>query len=233
MKENETGGAWVMLLAVLTVLGKWKMFQSWGDKLSDLAFRSVEKWLTERPKRQLLRRLPDDEINQVLLHEAEEVETLILILKAQHNADRVTLIEFEWPKDVSQPALATCLHEQREPRVSAIRQQYQKRPLEAAIQAWVQEIFGSPSRCCYIPDTARLENTTVRSQLLRFGVRSAYYLALPDSSGRCGALLTMSWATPTPVSAADQAALQNTGRILAALQRTLWACQPAPAPVPA
>jgi len=229
MKENDTGGAWVMAMAVLTILGKWKMFQTAGEKLSDLAIRWGEKWLTERPKRRLRRRLPDEEIDRVLLHEAEEVETLILILKAQHNADRVTLIEYEWPQDVSQPVLATCLHEQREPRVSAIRQQYQRRALEPAMQAWVQEIFGSPLRCCYIPDTAQLENTIVRSQLLRFGVRSAYYQALPDSSGRCGALLTLSWATLTPVSAADQDALRNTVRLLAALQRTLWACQPAPA----
>ena len=221
MKDTETGGALGMVLAILAVLGNWKMFQTLGEKLGDAAIR----WLETRPKRRLARRVPDEEQQALVLsHEQAEAETLVNILRSEYRADRVTLVEYDCPKDLALPTLATCRYESCDRAMPSVRWTVQSLALEPEAWAWVLEIYSSPSRYLFVPDVLMLSNAVVRSQLLRSGVRSGYYQALPATAGHCGALLALSWVTPIPsLHPDDLAGLQFSARLLGALQRTLWA----------
>jgi hypothetical protein len=208
-----------MVLAILTILGNWKMFQTLGEKAGEAAIR----WLETRPQRRLARRVPDVQQQALVLrHEQAEAETLVNILRAEYQADRVTLVEYDCPKDA--PTLATCRYESCGPAMPSVRWTIQSLALEPEAWAWVQEIYSLPSRYLFVPDVLRLSNGAVRSQLLRSGVRAGYYQALPATAGHCGALLAISWGTPlASLHPDDLAALQWSGRLLGALQRTLWA----------
>lgn len=216
MKENETG-AWALLIAALTVLGKWQMFQTAGEKL-------LTRWVEGRPWRQMGRRLSDEESARILSHEREELETLVLLLRDAHKADRVTVVEYECPEDGRK--LATCIEEDREPRMASIRAQLQRTPLDPSVWAEVQRVHSSPLRCLYVPDVRTLEVPALRSQLIRSGVRTAYYQSLPAVGGHCGGMLSLSWSSSTLLSDEDLAGLHWSGRTLATVLRAIWSYQP-------
>lgn len=215
-----TGEVWTLVLAVLGILGNWKMFQTLGEKLQNYLFERFA-----RPHN-LTARLSDEQLKVLLTHEHEEIDTMAMLIQAELKADRITIVEYDCPTDTSKPTLATCILEHRSPRISSVKYVIQQQPLEPEVWQEVLRVHSLPSRCLFIPDVRKLENSALRSRLLRTGVFSAYYQALPATAGHCAAMLSLSWTTPVELSPLDLAGLHLSGRTIAALQRTLWMLKP-------
>jgi hypothetical protein len=216
MEENKLTGL-ALIVAVVGALGKWTMFQNAGEKFLT---RLVEGHYLRRMGRRV--DLQQWELLQV--HEREELDTLAILLQRKWKADRVTVVEYDC-SDEKLPALANCTVEQREPHMAAIKASMQGVRLASPEWAEVLRVYSLPSRYLYLPDVSELEVPTLRSRLIKSGVRSAYYQALPTVTGTCGAMLSMSWSTSRHLDAGELESLHFITRNLGATLRAIWAYQ--------
>jgi len=217
MKDNEITGLALLGMA-LGALGKWEMFQKAGEKF-------LSRLVEGQYSRRMGRRFGKGELELLLTHEREELDTLAMLLQRQWKADRVTVVEYD-DSASPLPPLATCTVEFREPRMASIKPAVQALRLES--EAWVeaQRVHSSPSHYWHMPDVRDLEAPALRVQLSRWGVRSAYYQSLPTVTGKCGAMLSMSWTDSKALTAEELASLHYLVRHLAAVLRAIWAYQP-------
>lgn len=213
------------VLEVLALLGAGLLALSKVKFVETLLDEELKRWLASRPRRQLSRRVSDEELKRILTSEREELETLCLLLQREYQADRVTVMEYHCPKAPLRPT-ATCTVEVRAPRISSVRAQFQKTPLSPELWSQVEQVHATGCRCLYVPDARLLDSAETRRTLVASGVRSAYYQSLPTLPGTCGGMLSISWAEPgAQLSEEDLAALHFSARTLAAVLRSIWAWQ--------
>jgi hypothetical protein len=216
MKDNEITG-WALVVAVVTTIAKWEIFQ-----------KAAEKFLTRlvdgRYSRLLGRRLGREETTKLLNYEKDELDTLTIVLQRRWHADRVTVVEYDCT-DEKLPPLATCIAEKRVENIPSVLRQIQALRLEQPVWDQIQRVFCSPSHSLFVSDVSEFDVPALRSQLLRSGVYSAYYQALPTATGTCGAMLSLSWTTRQSFTEEELAGLHVLVRGLASTLRAVWAHQ--------
>ena len=169
------------------------------------------------------RRVSEAELKQILASGLVGLETLLLLLLKEYQADRVTVMEYS-EKDGSH--LATCVVEVREAHMPSIQYLYQYTVLPPGLWTALEHIHAQPGRWRYVPDAQLEDNVPLRAVLTSSGVYSAYYQSLPAANGQPMAMLALSWGQPHELTAVQIAALKNSGIACATVWQLMAAWKP-------
>ena len=197
---------------LLWKLASYKPFEAAVDRL-------LVKWISERPKRILARRLTPDELQTLLRAGREEVETLAILIRNEYEADRVSVMEYQ--PEPSGVLTVTCLAEARTDLTPSVRG-WDGQVVPPDMRLLLDQVHRQPGRVLYVPDVRLLEQAEIRRRFQDYATRSVFFQTIARADGSAGAMLAIAWTTPHFCDASACAALAQSGRVLAALLRLVW-----------
>ncbi len=168
-------------------------------------------------------RVTDAQLKTILGSGLEGLETLLLLLLKEYQADRATVTEY-----CDGITSATCLVEVRVADMKSVRPTMQAMPLPPEVREEILRVHHAPNRARYVPDARMMDVAQLRTVLLNSGVWSAYYQSLPTTEGECRAMLSISWHQAHDLTAVQLDALRLSGAACATVLQLMAALKPPP-----
>ncbi len=152
------------------------------------------------------------------------LNTLLLLMEKDYQADRVSLTEYELCSDGS--GLVSFLTEHRQAEMGSV-DNLKSTPLPQPLWLEIRRIPYSDGRALHVRDARTYDSVAVQDAILASGALSAYYQVMPDPSGKYEnfTMLSLSWSREHPITKAEEYALHQSGIACSTLLLNRWEIQ--------